>query len=116
MPFRLLIRTHHITSPHKLHKVRLAAGRNNLSLLLRIGRKPPGLMLAEGPTEADVRAWQKVVRELRYKNYQSVRAEEVQGGIGEGTILSCEDMKEWTRLLDRYGILGWWKQAMGHTS
>ena len=56
MPFRLLIRTHHITSFKKLHTVRLAASQYNLSLFMKTGPKSPGLMLAEGTIETDVRA------------------------------------------------------------
>ena len=76
-------------------------------------------MLAEGADETDVRAWQKIVKGLRYKDYQSMRAEEVRAGLssvrgGKPKSRRCDDMKEWTAILEKEGILGWWKEAMGY--
>lgn len=57
--YRLLIKTHHMTSRKKILTLTRAASNLQCSVLLKIGSRPPGIMLAEGE-QAD--EWLKVVK------------------------------------------------------
>ncbi|CAG8955926.1 hypothetical protein HYFRA_00008779 [Hymenoscyphus fraxineus] len=124
---RLLIKTHHMTSRKKISALTKAAGKYNVSVLLKVG-SPPGIMLCEGveggrdggKEEGGVKGWEGVVRRLRYKDIQLLEREEipelalVRLGIREGDVLEIEEIKEFGRLLERDpGLFGWWRRGMG---
>jgi len=58
LPYRILIKTHHMTSRTKIQTITKAAKRLSCSVLLKVG-DPPGIMLAEGE---EVVEWMEVVR------------------------------------------------------
>lgn len=60
MPFRALIKTHHMTSRKKIQAITKSAKHHSCSVLIKTG-KPPGVMIAEG-TEDAVKQWVETVK------------------------------------------------------
>jgi hypothetical protein len=58
LPYRILIKTHHMTSRTKIQTITKAAKRLSCTVLLKVG-DPPGIMLAEGKGALE---WMEVVR------------------------------------------------------
>lgn len=56
--YRILIKTHHMTSRKKILTITKAAKRLCCSVVLKTGG-PPGIMIAEGPGAVE---WMEVVR------------------------------------------------------
>jgi len=56
--FRILIKTHHMTSRKKILTITKAAKRLSCSVILKVGG-PPGVMLAEGKGALE---WMEIVR------------------------------------------------------
>lgn len=129
--YNALIRTHHITSRKKVAALKRAADRLNCSALLRSGGCP-GIMYVEARDKDAVESWVGVVRELRYKDFQlvsrpaSLEGEGGQGpaeGMGKGGgerggerggLEEVESVKEFGGLMERKGVLGWWRRGMGY--
>ncbi|CAG8977964.1 hypothetical protein HYALB_00001845 [Hymenoscyphus albidus] len=115
---RLLIKTHHMTSRKKISALTKAAGKYNVSVLLKVG-SPPGIMFqVKGDGESGF--WLIRPQRLRYKDMQLLEREEipesalVRLGIREGDVLEIEEIKEFGRLLERdSGLFGWWRRGMG---
>lgn len=60
MPFRALIKTHHMTSRKKIQAIIKSAKHHSCSVLIKTG-KPPGVMMAQG-TEDAVKQWVESVK------------------------------------------------------
>lgn len=60
MPFRALIKTHHMTSRKKIQAITKSAKNHSCSVLIKTG-KPPGVMMAQG-TEDAVKQWVESVK------------------------------------------------------
>lgn len=60
MPFRALIKTHHMTSRKKIQAITKSAKHHSCSVLIKTG-KPPGVMIAQG-TEDAVKQWVESVK------------------------------------------------------
>ena len=61
MPFRVLIKTHHMTSRKKIQTLSKAAKAHSCAVLFKTGR-PPGVMIAEAADEASVMDWVDTVK------------------------------------------------------
>jgi len=114
MPHRALLRTHHITSPYKIHLLTTAASSLSCSVLLKTGR-PPGIMLLQSSSLENVEAWVKVVKRLRYKDFRVMRRGEVVGdfGVRAGQVRVFEEVGEVGRWLEEEGGREWWVEGMG---
>lgn len=60
MPFRALIKTHHMTSRKKIQAITKSAKHHSCSVLIKTG-KPPGVMIAQGSEDA-VKQWVETVK------------------------------------------------------
>ncbi|KAL8740899.1 MAG: hypothetical protein Q9184_008444, partial [Pyrenodesmia sp. 2 TL-2023] len=56
MPFRALIKTHHMTSRRKIAAIAKSAHRTSCAVILKTG-KPPGVMIVQGGSEGQIREW-----------------------------------------------------------
>lgn len=129
--YNTLIRTHHMTSRKKIASLRKAAGKSTSYALIRTGGVP-GLMYAEGPDEAGVQRWVDHVQGLRYKDYRCLRRvgavarTEVgegkgrKGEVGDGGkekgFEEVGSVGEFKEVMEKRGLLGWWREAMGYES
>ncbi|SPO05405.1 uncharacterized protein DNG_08092 [Cephalotrichum gorgonifer] len=132
--YNALIRTHHITSRKKVAALKRAAERLNCSALLRSGGCP-GIMYVEARDKDAVESWVGAVRELRYKDFQLVSRPasmegERDGGAGtaktrgrrggkengrrDAGLEEVESVKEFGSLMEKKGVLGWWRRGMGY--
>ncbi|KAK0720391.1 hypothetical protein B0H67DRAFT_575989 [Lasiosphaeris hirsuta] len=117
-PWHALVRTHHITSRKKVAHLRKAADKFSCYALLRIGGSP-GIMYCRG-SERGVREWVATVQGLRYKEFQLVSKpamieHEPAQPEGQPGLLEVESVKEFGDAMEKRGISGWWKRAMGFT-
>ncbi|KAH8596015.1 hypothetical protein B0O99DRAFT_510689 [Bisporella sp. PMI_857] len=114
--YRILIKTHHMTSRKKIHNITKAAKQLSCRVLLKTGG-PPGVMLAEGYGALE---WMEVVRKLRYKDYRLLKKEYVESWrlpIDEGTVIELTSMKELGSFLAKdEELLRWWRVNMGYQS
>lgn len=127
MPFyRLLLRTHHITSRSKVQKLSRAAVVHRVSVLVKRAARPPGIMICEGDSESEARAWLAVVKGLRYKGYYYVKGETLPGqrkiNGGRDGLRAVDGSEEFLEELERFddaanehghSIKAWWRDAMG---
>lgn len=135
-----LIRTHHITSRRKVSKLKDAAAKNEVYVLLKSG-SPPGIMYVEGSKDG-VEKWVSTVQgseidasvqyllfsntmqRLRYKDYQlaarpALVHRESQVDIGQlprPTFTEIGSVKVFGQYMDSLGVLGWWREAMGYAN
>ncbi|KAK5164611.1 uncharacterized protein LTR77_009817 [Saxophila tyrrhenica] len=115
-----LIRTHHITSRKKIAKLKQAATSYAVAVLLHSG-SPPGIMYVEG-SKTGVEEWVGNVNRLRYKDYQLAARPAVverEGGVGDvdavgSGVEETESVKEFGARMQRRGVFGWWRRAMGY--
>ncbi|EKD21639.1 hypothetical protein MBM_00752 [Drepanopeziza brunnea f. sp. 'multigermtubi' MB_m1] len=117
---RILIRTHHMTSRKKILAITKAAQRFSCAVVLKTGRGPPGVMLAEGEGEG-AREWLEVVRKLRYKDFHLVKREVVlrRGlvGVEPGEVRELTSLRDLGALLQEEGnaeMYEWWRVHMGY--
>lgn len=118
--YHAFIRTHHITSRKKVALLKAAAKKHEVAALLRSGGVP-GLMYVHGQSLDNVQCWVDVVHDLRYKDYQLiVPAEKVsEGCLGDagngawGVVEEVEAVRDMAAVMEKRGLLGWWKRAMG---
>ena len=61
MPFRALIKTHHMTSRKKIQTLSKAAKTHACSVVFKTGR-PPGVMIAEAADESSLTEWVDTVK------------------------------------------------------
>ena len=61
MPFRALIKTHHMTSRKKIQTLSKAAKTHACSVVFKTGR-PPGVMIAEAADEGSLTEWVDTVK------------------------------------------------------
>ena len=125
MPYRILVTTHHITSRAKILSLTRAAESHRVSVLIKMTAKPPGIMVCEGDSEGDARAWLAAVRSLRYLGYRFVKGESLPGprlvNGGKDGVKVAEGSKEFLESLERTDnsampeqpLEDWWKEAMG---
>ncbi|KAL8756761.1 MAG: hypothetical protein Q9199_002718 [Rusavskia elegans] len=116
MPFRALIKTHHMTSRKKIQAITKSAKHHSCSVLIKTG-KPPGVMIAEG-TEDAVKQWVETVKRLRYKDYRLLRLEAVTTGqlsTTPGHVTEFGSMKDLSAYLEECDVLSWWAEYMGFT-
>lgn len=57
MLYRVLIKTHHMTSRKKINAITKAAKKYSCAVYLKTGAHPPGVMIAESGEEDGVREW-----------------------------------------------------------
>jgi hypothetical protein len=118
--YHAFIRTHHITSREKVALLKAAAKKHEVSALLRSGGVP-GLMYVHGRSLDSVQCWVDVVHDLRYKDYQLVvpAGRVPEGCLGDagdstlGIVEEVEAVRDMAAVMERRGLLGWWKKAMG---
>ncbi|KAI4192642.1 MAG: hypothetical protein LQ348_003090 [Seirophora lacunosa] len=94
-----------------------AAKKHSCSVMLKTG-KAPGVMMAEGDDEAQVKQWVQGVKRLKYKNYRLLRLEAVEGAqlpVERGNVQEFEWMKDLSASLAASGVLPWWTEHMGFT-
>ncbi|TQS33924.1 hypothetical protein Golomagni_05716 [Golovinomyces magnicellulatus] len=112
--YRILVKTHHITSRKKIIALTAAAKKNSCSVILKVG-DPPGIMLAEGEGALQ---WLKVVKKLRYKDYDLRKKELVETALLKlkpGQVLELNSVKELASFLGiREDLLEWWRVNMGY--
>ncbi|CAO1606464.1 hypothetical protein XANCAGTX0491_009962 [Xanthoria calcicola] len=114
MPFRALIKTHHMTSRKKIQAITKSAKHHSCSVLIKTG-KPPGVMIAQG-TEDAVKQWVESVKRLRYKDYRLLRLEAVTAGElspHPGSITEFGSMKDLSAYLEQCEVWEWWAEHMG---
>lgn len=78
-------------------------------------------MYVHGQSLDNVQCWVDVVHDLRYKDYQLiVPAEKVsEGCLGDagngawGVVEEVEAVRDMAAVMEKRGLLGWWKRAMG---
>ncbi|KAI1770501.1 hypothetical protein F4818DRAFT_257478 [Hypoxylon cercidicola] len=118
--FTALIRTHHITSRKKLARVKKAAALHNVKVLIRSSGSP-GIMYAEGVSEAAVSSWVNTVQALRYKDFQCAwkpaanrirPADQTQDGAFE----EVTSVAEFSGKMEQRGLGDWWRIGMGYKS
>ncbi|KAF2483647.1 hypothetical protein BDY17DRAFT_297774 [Neohortaea acidophila] len=112
-----LIRTHHITSRAKVSKLKQAATKHGVFVLLRSGGAP-GMMYVAGEARGNVEEWVGVVQRLRYKDYQLVAKPievEATGNATKG-LFETDSVADFGRQMEERGVLAWWRKAMGYTS
>ena len=63
MPFRALIKTHHMTSRKKISHLSKAAKTLSCAVVFKTGR-PPGVMIAEADDEDSLTEWVDTVKVL----------------------------------------------------
>lgn len=61
MPFRALIKTHHMTSRKKIQTLSKAAKAHSCAVVFKTGR-PPGVMIAEAEDEDNLNQWVDTVK------------------------------------------------------
>ncbi|KAG9257799.1 uncharacterized protein F5Z01DRAFT_633708 [Emericellopsis atlantica] len=118
--YTCLIRTHHITSRKKLHRVRHVANQQALSsLLVRYGG-PPGIMYAESDQLSPLEQWVASVQALRYKDFnlaikpaEMAREGDAVPGMG---FWETETTEGFRAEMKRRGLEEWWKNGMGYSS
>ncbi|KAI9052985.1 hypothetical protein LZ554_003256 [Drepanopeziza brunnea f. sp. 'monogermtubi'] len=117
---RILIKTHHMTSRKKILAITKAAQRCSCAVLLKTGRRPPGVMLAEGEGEG-AEAWLEVVRKLRYKDFHLMKRAVVPRrglvGIEPGEVRELTSMRDLGAFLQEEGnaeMYEWWRVHMGY--
>ena len=129
MPYRILITTHHITSRAKILSLTRAAGAHNISVLIKMTSKPPGVMICEGGGEAEARKWLAAVQSLRYLGYRCVKTEDVPGSRlvngGKVGVKVLHGTKEFLAEIQRAdgeeqggtssSLMAWWREAIGFT-
>ncbi|RKF80875.1 hypothetical protein GcM1_188001 [Golovinomyces cichoracearum] len=112
--YRILVKTHHITSQKKIIALTAAAKTFSCSVLLKVG-DPPGIMIAEGE---DALQWLKAVKKLRYKDYCLRKKELVETSLLKlkpGQVLEFNSVKELASFLGAQGdLLEWWRVNMGY--
>jgi hypothetical protein len=119
--YHSLIRTHHITSRKKVATLKAAAKRLGVVALLRSGGVP-GLMYVHGRSFESVQSWVDTVHDLRYKDYQLVApvatmpesAEVGARADGLGTLKEVEAVRDIAAVMEKKGLLDWWRKAMGY--
>ena len=118
--YHALIRTHHITSRKKVSTLKAAAKKLEVDTLLRSGGVP-GLMYVRGRSLESVQSWVDIVHDLRYKEYRLVcPAARVPGECCEdtredshGIVEEVETVRDMAAVMEKKGVLEWWKKAMG---
>ncbi len=115
--FNAIIRTHHITSRKKIHRLKKAAADYDVDFVLIRSGGSPGIMYAESRHEPAVSSWVAAVRALRYKDYlciykpsgrNVVETSDVKGFQETGSVAAFADVME------QKGLLGWWQEGMGY--
>lgn len=114
--FATLIRTHHVTSRKKLHRVKKAAAHFDVPFVLVRYGGSPGLMYGESADAASLTSWVSAVKDLRYKDFQCVWKPEHKD-VTETTTLAgafheTESVYEFGQLMDRKGLGEWFKTGL----
>jgi hypothetical protein len=117
--YHAFIRTHHITSRKKVALLKAAARKHDVSALLRSGGVP-GLMYVHGRSLDSIQCWVDVVHGLRYKDHHLVVPaskvpEGCLGNVGDDTVGIVEEVeavRDMAAVMEKRGLLGWWKKAM----
>jgi hypothetical protein len=117
--YHAFIRTHHITSRQKVALLKAAAKKHDVTALLRSGGVP-GLMYVHGRSLDSVQCWVDVVHGLRYKDHHLVVPaskvpEGCLGNVGDDTVGIVEEVeavRDMAAVMEKRGLLGWWKKAM----
>ncbi|KAJ8060453.1 hypothetical protein OCU04_010778 [Sclerotinia nivalis] len=104
-----------MTSVKKIEKITKAAKKLDCAVLLKTGR-PPGVMLAEGEV-GKAEEWLDVVKNLRYKNFELMKKEEVDWrrlDVPIGKVKQLESLKDYGIEVGKDEILRkWWRLHMG---
>lgn len=120
--FTTLIRTHHITSRKKLHRVKKTAAQFALPFVLVRSGGSPGIMYAEGHDEAAVSGWVAAIHDLRYKDFQCVQkpaahavtASRSPPASNHGPFRETASVAEFGQAMEDRGLGAWWKTGMGY--
>jgi hypothetical protein len=117
--FNCLIRTHHITSRKKLHRVRRAASQLKLKWVLVRSGGCPGIMFAESNCEDRLRDWVATVQTLRYKDFRCVAKPapaEATTAANSGSeamgFEATESMRDFTEKMESRGLQHWFRQRI----
>lgn len=118
--FHCLIRTHHITSRKKLHRVRRAAAQLDIDHVLVRSGGCPGIMFASSRDEQRLGEWVSAVQALRYKDFRCVaKPAPVTTGThaavapaDERGFHETESMNEFGRVMAEKGLGEWFKKIM----
>ncbi|KAL9599983.1 MAG: hypothetical protein Q9219_003452 [cf. Caloplaca sp. 3 TL-2023] len=111
-----------MTSRTKIACIRKTTKHTSCAVVLKTGA-PPGVMVAETDTEAEIKAWVGGVKRLRYKDFRLLRLERVMeddggsrrrlAGVELGAVKEIESMKEMSSYMAECGLLPWWTEGMG---
>ncbi|KAF2090878.1 hypothetical protein K490DRAFT_62209 [Saccharata proteae CBS 121410] len=120
LPYKALIRTHHITSRKKVANLKKAASNFDVFALIKYGGTP-GIMYVEGGAES-VKNWVAAVHRLRYKDYHLaarpslIEAEAQRKNIAQAPkgLKEVSSIKEFSFVMEARGVLDWWRKAMDY--
>ncbi|PSR77174.1 hypothetical protein BD289DRAFT_355205, partial [Coniella lustricola] len=117
--FVTLIRTHHITSRKKLHRVKKAAAQFDVPFVLVRYGGCPGLMYGESPDARHLTAWVSAVKDLRYKDFQCVWKPEQKSlpaaptsSSSSSPFVETESVSEFGRTMEHKGLSEWFKLGL----
>ncbi|KAL2209421.1 hypothetical protein CC79DRAFT_1367602 [Sarocladium strictum] len=116
--FHCLIRTHHITSRKKLHRVRRFAEHLQLDWVLIRSGGCPGIMFAETRDEDALKEWVTSVQALRYKDFRCVAKpspsviSQLADGKDSATWEETTSMQTFGERLEARGLGSWYKKLM----
>ncbi|ORY70240.1 uncharacterized protein BCR38DRAFT_332159 [Pseudomassariella vexata] len=118
--FTTLIRTHHIKSRKKLHRVKKAAAQCVVPFVLVRSGGSPGIMYAESHDETSLSNWVGIVHDLRYKDFQCVQKPAMREVTLPKTTVAAarfneiESVAGFGDMMDKRGLGTWWKVGMGY--
>ena len=118
--FTTLIRTHHITSRKKLHRVKKMAAQFAIPFVLVRSGGSPGIMYAEGSDETSIGRWVAAVHDLRYKDFQCVQKPAAHAvavpaeSASHGPYRETASVAESDQAMENRGQGPWWKTGMGY--
>ncbi|KAL8937121.1 MAG: hypothetical protein Q9211_003841 [Gyalolechia sp. 1 TL-2023] len=101
-----------MTSRLKIRAISKSAHKHACAVLLKTGKTPPGVMIAEGEREEDLRRWVDGVKDYRLLRLEAVD-EAARLKIEAGEVEEMGSMKELSAYLNGCGALAWWTENMG---
>lgn len=115
--FNALIRTHHITSRKKIHRLKKAASQHEVEFVLIRSGGCPGMMYVESNSEAGVTGWVSAVQALRYEDYHCVAkpsASKITGSALPSGFNEVTSVSEFAAEMQKRGLGPWWRAAIGY--
>lgn len=115
--FVTLIRTHHVTSRKKLHRIKKAAAQFDVPFVLVRYGGCPGLMYGESSDASSLGSWVSAVKDLRYKDFQCVykptskQLENIPATppMPTAAFNETESVSEFGQIMDLKGLGDWFK-------